>query len=114
MLKPLLPLVEIQDACAGYGQTPVLRSLSLELRAGELLGLLGPNGAGKTTLINCIAGRRSLDRGRIRFSDARDRAEFLGIVPQSIAVYPDPQRAAESACFRTLAWFAWRDAAEKS
>ena len=47
MLKPLLPLVEIQDACAGYGQTPVLRSLSLELRSGELLGLLGPNGAGK-------------------------------------------------------------------
>ncbi len=89
MLKSLRPLVRLQDAWAGYHSQPVLRGISLDLQAGELLGLLGPNGAGKTTLINCIAGRRQLDRGRIDFSDPRPCTEFLGIVPQSIAIYPD-------------------------
>ena len=50
------PLLMLEDAAAGYGDTAVLRGLTLTLRPGERLGLLGRNGAGKSTLIRLLAG----------------------------------------------------------
>ena len=45
----------------------MLRDLSLDVRAGELIGLLGPSGSGKTTLLRIIAGLDFPDSGRILF-----------------------------------------------
>jgi len=39
--------------------------VSIDVRAGEILGLIGPNGAGKSTLFNAIAGVRKPTQGRI-------------------------------------------------
>ncbi|MBZ0124996.1 MAG: ATP-binding cassette domain-containing protein, partial [Rhodocyclaceae bacterium] len=50
------PLLMLEDAAAGYGDTAVLQGLTLTLRPGERLGLLGRNGAGKSTLIRLLAG----------------------------------------------------------
>jgi ATP-binding cassette subfamily F protein 3 len=50
------PLLILEDAAAGYGDTAVLQGLTLTLRPGERLGLLGRNGAGKSTLIRLLAG----------------------------------------------------------
>ena len=50
---------------AFYGDSHVLRGVSLRLAEGRLLGLLGRNGAGKTTLFNLITGELTPDSGAI-------------------------------------------------
>ncbi len=50
------PLLRLHRADAGYGETTVLKRLSLGLLPGQRIGLLGPNGAGKSTLIRLLAG----------------------------------------------------------
>jgi branched-chain amino acid transport system ATP-binding protein len=61
------PLLEIEGVSASYGAVEVLHTVSLELRAGELLLLAGANGAGKSTLMRVIAGLHSASSGSIRF-----------------------------------------------
>lgn len=62
-------LVEIEDVSKSYirgvQQIPVLRNISMSVRAGEFLALMGPSGSGKTTLLNLIAGIDSPDTGRV-------------------------------------------------
>lgn len=50
-----------------FGGTYALKSVSLDLKAGEILALLGENGAGKSTLIKTLAGIHKPDGGEIRF-----------------------------------------------
>ena len=49
-------LVRMKDVNVSYGQGPVLKNLSWEVREGEKWALFGPNGAGKTTLLSLILG----------------------------------------------------------
>ena len=51
------PLLRLEQASAGYGQTAILNGLNLTLSPGDRIGLLGPNGAGKSTLIKLLAGK---------------------------------------------------------
>jgi branched-chain amino acid transport system ATP-binding protein len=53
---PDAPLLAVEHLEAGYNGTPVVRDLSLQVGAGEVVALLGPNGAGKTTTMSTIAG----------------------------------------------------------
>jgi lipopolysaccharide export system ATP-binding protein len=57
------------------GGRDILRSVSLEIRAGEVVGLLGPNGAGKTTTFYTIVGLLRPDRGSVRLNGADLTAE---------------------------------------
>lgn len=48
------PIVSVQNLVKRFGNTQVLRGVSLAVARGTVLGVLGPNGAGKTTMINCL------------------------------------------------------------
>jgi branched-chain amino acid transport system ATP-binding protein len=58
-------LLELRDARVGYGPNDVLKGISLEVRAGEIVTLLGGNGAGKTTTLGALAGLLPLRSGTL-------------------------------------------------
>lgn len=75
-------------------KTPVLNSVSLHARPGQMIALIGPTGAGKTTIINLLTRFYEIDSGVIRI-DGRDIREFplaklrnlLGIVLQDTYLF---------------------------
>jgi len=60
-------LLTLERVTKRFGGLTAVREVSLEVRAGDLLGIIGPNGAGKTTLFNVIAGYYRPDEGRVVF-----------------------------------------------
>jgi iron complex transport system ATP-binding protein len=79
---------------AGYGSTPVIRDVSLDVADGEFVGIIGPNGAGKSTLLKAVTGAADVLAGTVRVCgsdagelDARERARRVAVVPQTL---PEP------------------------
>jgi len=72
-------LLQADGLCKQLGGREILRSVSLEVRAGEVVGLLGPNGAGKTTTFYVIVGLIRPDRGRVLLNgiDVTDDPMYL-------------------------------------
>lgn len=60
-------VLEVTGLDGGYGKIQVLRGISLEVRAGEVVTIIGANGAGKTTTLKAIAGLVRPRRGKIVF-----------------------------------------------
>jgi branched-chain amino acid transport system ATP-binding protein len=76
-----LTLLQIRDLQAGYGATPILFGVSLEVRPGEAVALLGRNGMGKTTLVKATMGFLKPWRGSIEL----DGRALSGLSPHQIA-----------------------------
>jgi branched-chain amino acid transport system ATP-binding protein len=64
-----------------YGKSHVLHGVSLEVRAGEVIGLLGRNGVGKSTTLKTIMGIAPPSEGRIVF----DEQNIVGTAPYRLA-----------------------------
>ena len=63
--------IALRDVVAGYEPgLPIVRGVSLEVAAGEMVALLGPNGAGKSTLIKAIAGLVPIASGSVSLRGA--------------------------------------------
>ena len=86
----------LEGVSAGYGETVVIESISLDLPAGRTLAVLGRNGVGKTTLLATVMGHTRLHRGTIRFAgrDISGLASYrrarlgIGFVPQEREIFP--------------------------
>jgi lipopolysaccharide export system ATP-binding protein len=63
------PLLTVDGLVKAFKGRSVVDGVSLEVRAGEIVGLLGPNGAGKTTSFNMVVGLIRPDQGSVRFQD---------------------------------------------
>ena len=89
-------MLRMQDVHAGYGATPILFGVSLEVRKGEAVALLGKNGMGKTTLLKTAIGFLKPWRGAIAFEE-HDVARLtpheiarlgVGLVPENRRIFP--------------------------
>jgi len=87
-------LISAEGLTKWYGSRAAVDGLALAARAGEIVGLLGPNGAGKTTTLSMLSGVIAPDAGTVKIggfvvaSDPIVARRKLGLVPQSIALYP--------------------------
>lgn len=88
------PLIQLDQVTYSIGPTPILRRVSLDIRAGECLALVGANGAGKTTLIKHFNGLYRPQSGRVivvdrdtRKADVSQLARHVGLAFQN----PDNQ-----------------------
>ena len=83
----------MNDVEAGYGQTTVLKGVSLEVRQGEIVTLLGANGAGKTTMLMAISGLVAVRSGTIAFEGRIfQRAAPSDMVALGISHVPEGRR----------------------
>jgi branched-chain amino acid transport system ATP-binding protein len=89
-------MLSASSITAGYGDTVVLRDVSLEVPASTVVALLGPNGAGKTTLLKVVSGFIRPTEGRVEFDgrdvtrwspQARSRAGLCH-VPEGRGIFP--------------------------
>ena len=88
--------LEVQDLRTGFGATPVLHGLSLEVPEATVTALLGLNGAGKSVALKTIAGLVPAWGGTVRLAgadvsrlDTEDRVRAgMGYVLQTRALFP--------------------------
>jgi len=93
MAEPAL-VVRTESLTKQYGRLLALDRLTLEVRAGEVLGFLGPNGAGKTTTLRLLMGflRPTAGSARVHGLDAwRNRVAVharTGYLPGDVRLWP--------------------------
>lgn len=86
-------VVRVEKVAQRYGRKSVLRSVSLEVKSGEVAALLGANGAGKTTLLRILSGLDSPERGQVWLGNVplaqagHEIRRYVGLVSHRPLVY---------------------------
>src|SRR2546428_9611585 len=78
--RAMSSLLQVDKLTAGYGLTPVLFEVDLELASGELVALIGANGAGKSTLLGTLSGLVRLSSGSVHLAGRN----LTGLGPEMI------------------------------
>ena len=75
-----MSMITVKNLSAGYGFVNVLRDISLDITAGEIVAVLGSNGVGKTTLNNTLSGLIKPKSGEVLF----EGKSIVGASPETI------------------------------
>ncbi|MEW9700656.1 urea ABC transporter ATP-binding subunit UrtE [Paenibacillus sp. SI8] len=89
-------MLNLQKVEAGYGESMVLRHVSLRVKPGQIVCLMGRNGVGKSTLMKSIMGLIRLRSGSIHYNEREMNAltpdrrarSGIGYVPQGRDIFP--------------------------
>ncbi|MEY8737611.1 ABC transporter ATP-binding protein [Lactobacillus sp. AN1001] len=87
--------LEVENLVGGYSRVPVLKDVSFEVKAGELVGLIGLNGAGKSTTIKHIIGLLRPQKGTITLegvtlkTDPKAYKQKMAYIPETPILYEE-------------------------
>lgn len=59
-------MIEIKNVIKNFGETQVIKDVSISIKEGEIYGIIGHSGAGKSTLLRCINGLETYDGGSVK------------------------------------------------
>jgi ABC-type polar amino acid transport system ATPase subunit len=79
------PILSVRGLTKSFGGPQVLRGVSLDVKAGEVVFIIGPSGSGKSTLLRCINFLERPDSGSVRFRDkpyCEGKSDTLQLAPE--------------------------------
>lgn len=92
-----MSVVSVEGVVKRYGQLEVLKGVSLEVQAGQVVAIIGRSGSGKSTLLRCMNGLEGIQEGSITIAghkidgtndNLRALRQDVGIVFQSYNLFP--------------------------
>lgn len=92
-----MPVVSLKGITKSYGTIQVLKDVSLDVEAGEVVAVIGRSGSGKSTMLRCINGLESIQGGTITVAghvvtqtakQLRELRREVGMVFQSFNLFP--------------------------
>ncbi|MFR0823152.1 MAG: ATP-binding cassette domain-containing protein [Clostridia bacterium] len=73
-----------------FGKKEILKDVSVEVYAGDILGFIGPNGAGKTTTIKLILGLQSISSGKVEINGYDIEKQFTKAIEKVGTIVENP------------------------
>ena len=92
-----MPIVQVEDIHKRFGEVEVLKGVSLDVEAGQVVAVIGRSGSGKSTMLRCLNGLEAVSAGRIQIAGhhldssgqhLRELRKDVGIVFQSYNLFP--------------------------
>ena len=81
-------MLQVKNLSGGYGDKLVVKSVSFDVKKGEVLGILGPNGSGKSTLLKIISGILSAKSGSVTIDGKKASDYTQKEFARKVAVLP--------------------------
>jgi branched-chain amino acid transport system ATP-binding protein len=86
---PGAPMLALEGVDVHYGKNHVLKRVSLDVRAGEVVALIGANAAGKSTTMRAAIGLKEVSAGAIRFNEDVTRLSTHERVQRGLVLIPE-------------------------
>lgn len=83
-------ILECKNLKKTIGKKEILKSVSLEICEGDILGFIGPNGAGKTTTIKLILGLQKITSGTVKINGFSVQTEFESAIKRVGTIVENP------------------------
>lgn len=81
-------ILEVSHVKKSFGENIVLKDISFDLNAGEVLSIIGPSGSGKSTLLRCITQLETIDGGSVKV-DKKDLVVTSTVNNRNVVKYSD-------------------------
>lgn len=96
--------LSVENLSLGYSGRTVVKNVSLEIDAGEMVAIVGPNGSGKSTLLRGMSRLQKPESGRVLLGETDIRAIGAREVARLLAVLPQAPDAGADLTVRELVW----------